>query len=192
MIDEHRVYSGSESVELPCRTDGFLGTQLALVRQCGHGRTQIRVHPPRFLEEVAEFGWQCAVSLGEPTECRFVDRFGVSTLAHLRQLLRVAQQQQVSRGNRDGNGVRQRELACFVHDEQVQAARWNTIGVREVPRSAADDTADAFGLGDESRIFFGCDVLPFCGLAPAALLRDQCSVHAGLQNAAEHVLDHRM
>ena len=110
----------------------------------------------------------------------------------LLQLLRIAQQQQVSRGNRDGNGVRQRELTCLVDHEQVQTAGGNTIGVREVPRSAADDAADALGLGDESRIFFGCDVLPFCGLAAAALLRDQCRVHAGLQNAAEHVLDHRM
>ena len=132
------------------------------------------------------------MSLGEPTECRFVDRFGVSTLAHLRQLLRVAQQQQVSRGNRDGNGVRQRELTCLVDHEQVQTAGGNTIGIREVPCSAADDAADAFRFGDESGVFLGRDVLPFRGLAAAALLCDQCGVHAGLQNAAKHVLDHRM
>ena len=74
------------------------------------------------LEEVAELGGQHRLVADQPAERGRVDRVGVGALRHLRQLLRVAEQQQPVAGHRAGEGLGERELAGLVDDEEVELA----------------------------------------------------------------------
>ena len=68
------------------------------------------------------------MAVHDPAERRRVDRLGVGALAHLRQLLRVAEQQQVA-ARRPTTAIveRERELAGLVDDEQVELSRGHAV-----------------------------------------------------------------
>jgi hypothetical protein len=151
------------------------------------------MHAAALGEEGAVLGRQDLVSVGHPAERRGVDGFGMQGLAHLRQLLRVAEQQQVAGRHGDGDRRRERELPGLVDDEQVELAACDAGGIAEVPGGAADDVAVArvvvceltqvvfAGQGSEREALDVGGV--FDGLA------DAVSAEAGADDRVEHVLD---
>ena len=145
VVDLHDVQPGFEAVEPAGTGDGLVGVQPAVVGEDGDPLAQRAVHPPGLLQEVAALRRKGGVSLVQPAERRLVDGFGVGALADLRQLLRVAEQQQPLRGDRHGEGVRQGELAGLVDHEQVELAPPDPVEVGEVPRGATDEAAVAHG-----------------------------------------------
>ena len=166
--------------------------QLAVVRQVRHGLGDGRMHPPALGEEVAVLGRQHVVAVGDPAERRRVDRLGVVALAHLRQLLRVAEQQQVACGDarRDRGG--ERELAGLVDHEQVERPAGHAVGVREVPRGAADDEAGCRVLGRVlGDAVFRDDRVPVVARLAGVLRRlgDEVGIEPGADDRVEHVLD---
>src|ERR1700723_2279057 len=86
---------------------GQVGVRLqsALVGQ-GRDRCANRwMHAMRAVKEVATRGGQGAVIFDQPAQRGPVDRLGMCALADLRELLRVAEQQQVRGRRGDGDGV---------------------------------------------------------------------------------------
>jgi len=79
-------------------------------------------------------------------------------LTDLRQLLRIAEQQQVSRCRSDRDGVCQAELPGLLDDQHVEAAPVDTVGIGEVPGGAADHAAVA--VGDERCELSGPELAP--------------------------------
>ena len=73
------------------------------------------------VQKVAAFGGQGAVVFDQPAQRGPVDRLGMGALADLRQLLRVAEQQQVGGRRGDRDRVGQTELAGLVDHQQVQS-----------------------------------------------------------------------
>ena len=58
-------------------------------------------------------------------------------LRDLRQLVRVAEQDEVARRMPDRDNVRKRDLPGLVHDQRVEEA--GEVGAREEPRRARDE-----------------------------------------------------
>ena len=87
--------SGRISVETARRGDLGVGLQSAFVGQRRHRCAHRRMHAVRAVQEVAALGGQRAVIFDQPAQRGSVDRLGMRALADLRQLLRVAEQQQV-------------------------------------------------------------------------------------------------
>lgn len=64
------------------------------IRQIGDGARDGRMHPPRPSQEEAEVGRDDVGAVHDPAERGCVDRLGVGALAHLRQLLRITEEEQ--------------------------------------------------------------------------------------------------
>ncbi len=187
VADADDVDPGRISAELTCGGELAVGLQPALVGQGRHRCAHGRVHAVGAVEEVAAFGGQGALTFDQPAECGPVDGLGVGALADLRQLLRVAQQQQVGGRRCDGNGVGQAELAGFVDHQQVEAARRNTVRVGEVPGRTPDDAAGC--ADDESGVLALADLLPAdLRVAVGSLLGDALRIDTGVDRAAQQVL----
>ena len=140
--------AGSDAGELAHRRRRVRG-ELTAVRQPRDRLGDARVHAPRAREEVAVLGRDDIGAVHDPAERRRVDRLGVRPLAHLRQLLRVAEQQQARGRERDGDRRGERELAGLVDHEQVEALARDARVVREVPRRASDHVPGVGVLGGE-------------------------------------------
>ena len=150
------------------------------------------MHPPGGLEEVTELGRQHGLVADQPAQGGRVDRVGVGALRDLRELLRVAEQQQPVAGHRAGEGLRERELARLVDDHEVELPAPDPLGVGEVPRRAADDVAAAgpHVAGGESRQVVGpLEHGPGGALGVARRLADPGGRHPGRDHGAQHVLD---
>ena len=76
-----------------------LGVQLALVRQPGDRRARARDASASVSPGSSRAPGAGRRAVADPAERGRVDRLGVRALAHLRQLLRIAEQQQVLRGD---------------------------------------------------------------------------------------------
>ena len=129
---------GRNPVEPP-EVGGRGRAQPALIGELGDGPAQLRGHPPRVGQEVAKFRRKRGVTGGNPAQGRLVHGFGVRALADLRQLLRVAEQQQPAAGLGHGQGVGQRELAGLVDHQQVQrpGRHFDPVMVHAVPPISA-------------------------------------------------------
>ncbi len=185
----HRRQSGLDALEDAQPRRG-VRRELAAVRQPRHRLGDGRVHAPGAGEEVAELGRNDIRSVHHPAERGRVHRLGVGALAHLRQLLRIAQEEQARCGERHGDRGGERELPGLVDHQQVEAATGNPALVAEVPcRSADDEPAGLLGdvrghavLGDDGE---GCR-----GRGILRRLRHLRGRDAGVDDAVEHVLDH--
>ena len=142
------------------------------------------------VQKVAALGGQGAVVFDQPAQRGPVDRLGMSALADLGQLLRVAEQQQVGgrRGHRDRVG--QAELAGLVDHQQVQSSRCNPAWVGEVPGRPADHAS--WCAADEFGVLVLADLLPPGVAAVGLLLGDPQRIDAGFDRTVEQVFHHRV
>src|SRR3712207_8536002 len=76
--------------------------------------------PPARGEEVAELGREHVVAVAQPAERGLVDRLRMARLAHLRQLLRVAEQQQDRKSTRLNSSHANISYAVFCLKKKTQ------------------------------------------------------------------------
>ena len=91
------------------------------------------IHAAALFEEVAEVIRQHRQLADHMTERRTIDRRRVDALAHLRKLLRVAQQQNAFRARGNTDRVCERELPRLIDDEQIELVRLHPLAIGHVP-----------------------------------------------------------
>ena len=193
VVDDDGPQPGRDAVERPL--GGVRdGVQPVLVREVRDRRAERRVHPPRAGQEVAELVGQRVVAVDQPAERRPVHRLRVPALGHLRQLLRVAEEQQVPGRRRHRDRVREGELPGLVDDEQVEPAVGDPVAAGEVPLGAADDEAARLPGVERDRVLALRQRLPdgVVGVLVLRLLADALRGQPGVVDGAQHVLDHRV
>ena len=127
----------------------------------------------------------------EPAEGGLVDRLRVVSLGDLGELLRVAEEEQVASRRAHGHGVGERELACFVDDDEVEGVGKRLGGER--PCGAAEHAAAVRcpvagdPIGAMGSAVPDLDPWLAVGLAPA--LADEGGVEPVLDDPVEQVLD---
>ena len=180
---------GCDPVEAPRGRDGFIRMQPAVVGQPRHRpRT-----PPGACGTSGPGSTRApaaaCVPVDQPAQRGFVHRLGVGALADLGQLLRVAEQQQVTRGAAHRDGVGQAELPGLLDDQQIEACRRYPACVREIPCGTADHAARV--VGDEPGVAPCRRSGPATARAVSAvLLGHPRGVHAGVDHVGEQVLHH--
>ena len=95
------------------------------------------MHAPGLGEENAAILGDRRGIIQQMLEHRTAGAFRMRALRHVRQLLRIAEQDDVARGGADGNRIRERRLAGLV-DEQI-IERLVECRAREQPRRAGDE-----------------------------------------------------
>src|SRR5699024_3423981 len=92
----------------------------------------LRVHTPALNEEDAAFRRNRLLSCQQVLQHRSAGALRMLGLGHLRELLRIAKQDQVPSGEAYRNGVGEGELPRLVDQNQVK--RFAVLGAREEPR----------------------------------------------------------
>src|SRR6185312_9534322 len=85
-------------------------------------RAHVRVHAPAHVDEEAALGRDRGVATEHVPERRHRRTLRVAALGDVRQLLRIAEQDQVAAARPDGQPVRQRDLARLVDEQRVDRA----------------------------------------------------------------------
>jgi hypothetical protein len=111
--------------------------QAAVVGGAGDEAAHLGVHAPAAVEEDAAPGADGVVVPEHVLEHGGAGAVRVGALADVRQLLRVAEQDDVPRPLRDGDRVGQRHLARLVHEQAVDALA--LLLARPVPRGAGHE-----------------------------------------------------
>ena len=108
-----------------------------LVERLRDEAADLRVHPPRLLEEEAELGRDRLVLAEQVLEHARAGAVGMDALRHLRELERVAEQDERRGRGAAGERVGEAVLAGLVDDERVELAV--ELLAREEPRRAGDE-----------------------------------------------------
>ena len=116
------------------------GAQASGIGQFRHFRAQVGVHAIRLAQEVAEGGRDRGLVGHEPPHRGGVHRFGMRALTDLRELLRVAEQQQSLGRHRGAEHRSQGELAGLIDDQQVERTPRHGRCGGESPGGAAEHT----------------------------------------------------
>ena len=94
------------------------------------------MHPPGLLEQDTSILGNDVVALQHVFKDRCARAVGVLALGHLRQLLRVAEENEVPGGEPGGDHARQRQLTCFVDEQEVELPL--VLGASKQPGRAGD------------------------------------------------------
>ena len=111
--------------------------QPALVVRLGREPAELRTQPPRVLEEDAAVGRHGLVVAEQVLEHRCLGLLRLRGLRDLRQLIRIAQQDDVPRARAERDGVGQRDLTALVDDQRVERAV--ELLAREEPARTRDE-----------------------------------------------------
>lgn len=126
---------------VPCRDappPRHLGhVEPARVVGVGRERRELRPQPPRLGEEDPAIGRHRRLVVEEVLEHRRLGDLGLRALHDLRELVGVAEEDEVARGVPDRDDVGERDLAGLVHDERVAEAR--EVLAREERGGAGDE-----------------------------------------------------
>ena len=120
VVDVHDMNTGDRGGEAPFGCLWLFRAEPTFVGVRRHAVTERGVHAPRMLEEVATLGRQRGMAVVEPSECGAIDWLGMDSLAHLGELLRVAEEEEPLSTGGDGQGIGESKLPRFVDDEQVE------------------------------------------------------------------------
>ena len=123
----------------------------ALVVRVGGERAELGSQPPGLGEEEPAVGRDCDVLAEQVLEHRPLGPLGVRALRHLRQLIRVAEQDERASGRSRREDVGERELPRLVDEQDVE----RPLGRVEVDRRPRQRPARA---GDELERRVGADV----------------------------------
>ena len=113
--------------------------QRAIIRQPRNPLTQRRIHTPRLTQEIAKTRIQRRRPIRQPAQRRNIHRVRVHTRRHLRQLLRVPQQQHRTRRTSRRHRIRQRELARLINHQNVQRPGRHATLTHVIPHRAAKE-----------------------------------------------------
>ena len=119
MVNPHGVDSRFNTREVSRVGDLPIGPKTTFIREFRNGRGEGRMHTPGVGEEVAAVGGHRVVAVDDPFQRRHIYGLGVRSLAHLRQLLWIPEQEQSLRGGRYGERVGERKLPGLVDHDQV-------------------------------------------------------------------------
>ena len=115
-----------------------LGRQQApLVVRLGRERADLRAQAPGVLEEDPALRRHGLVLAEQVLQDRHLRLVRLRALRDLRQLVRVAEEDEVARDRADRHRVGERHLARLVHEERVDEAL--EVLAREEPRRAGDE-----------------------------------------------------
>ena len=189
MLDEDLPYP-RRTVSQVAGTGQALRNELSTIGIPRDRTAHSRVHPPGPRQEVAERRVQGRGAVDQPAQRRLLDRLVVRALAHLGQLLRITQQQQIAGGRRDGDGVGQAELAGLLDDQQIKASRRHPDWVGENPCGAADHATAV--LGEEVGVLLVLERLPRRDSPLLDLLADPLRIGSCRNDFVQQVLHHAM
>ena len=119
--------------------------QRAIIRQPRHALAQRRIHTPRLTQEIAKTRIQCRRAVRQPAQRRNIHRVRMHARRHLRQLLRIAQQQYRTRRTSRRHRVRQRELARLIDHQHIQRPGGHATLTHVIPHRAAKQQAALTG-----------------------------------------------
>ena len=111
--------------------------QRAIIGQPRNPLAQRRIHTPRLTQEIATTRIQRRRPIRQPTQRRNIHRVRMNTRRHLRQLLRIAQQQHRTRRTSCRHRICQRELASLINHQHIQRPGRHTTLTHVIPRRAA-------------------------------------------------------
>ncbi len=100
-----------------------MGPQPLLVKHFGSKRTDLWVEPPGLFEEQAAVIRNGLSSVQHVLQGRHVCTIGMDALLGLIELLRVAEKDEVSRGLRHSQYIREGHLSGFVHERTSTASK---------------------------------------------------------------------
>ena len=113
--------------------------QRAIIRQPRNPLAQRRIHAPRLTQEIAKTRIQRRRTIRQPPQRRNIHRVRMHTRRHLRQLLRIAQQQHRTRRTSRRHRIRQRELARLVNHQHIQRPGGHAALTHVIPHRAAKE-----------------------------------------------------
>ena len=111
--------------------------QRAIIRQPRNPLAQRRIHTPRLTQEIAKTRIQRRRAIRQPAQRRNIHRVRMHTRRHLRQLLRITQQQHRTRRTSRRHRIRQRELASLINHQHVQRPGRHATLTHVIPHRAA-------------------------------------------------------
>ena len=127
--------------------------QCAIIRQPRNPLAQRRIHTPRLTQEIAKTRIQRRRPIRQPAQRRNIHRVRVHTRRHLRQLLRIAQQQHRTRRTSRRHRIRQRELARLINHQNIQRPGRHATLTHVIPhRTAKQQAARTRNQLDQLRI----------------------------------------
>ena len=144
------VRDGEEAHAVPGRDRARRGDlrrlEAALVERLRDERVHLRPHPPRVLEEEPAVGRHGLVVAEQVAEHRRLRARRVRALRDLRELVRVAEEDEVPRRGADGDRVGERELPALVDEERVH------VLVELLAREEPGRPREQLELGVEHRV----------------------------------------
>ena len=138
----HRIRHHTRLNTLQSTTSRRRGArQRAIIRQPRNPLTQRRIHTPRLTQEIAKTRIQRRRAIRQPAQRRNIHRVRMHTRRHLRQLLRITQQQHRTRRTSRRHRIRQRELARLINHQHVQRPGGHATLAHVIPHRTAKQQA---------------------------------------------------
>ena len=180
---------------MPQRSSRCRG-QTPTIAEPRHRRTQLRMHPPAHRQKIPETLIHSGSITRKPAESRNIHRVRVRGRRHLRQLLRIPQQQQVTGRTGNRQRIRQRKLSRLINHQKIQRRLLKQGSIRKIPGGTTEYETLPISAARAPLLNRGARPLSPRKIRPLGsprqfsdpLSREQLA----LNHRREHILNHRM